>query len=327
MNIIEITEKFPTELHAVKYFEQFRWKKQIVCPYCESTKVSKRTKDYRYKCYDCNKTFSVTVNTYLHNTRLNLKQWLIAFSIISDAKKGLSALQLMRNLNISYPTSLSMYHKIRELMSIENEDVKLRDITEMDETFVGGKPRKQANPECLPQKKRKDLDEKIKELQKEGFDIKKGSRNVACDINIKRGRGSQKQTPVVGIVQRDGMVVAEIMKHLTYENLKDMVNRYVDKKNSVLITDNYSGYNKFNKIIEHIKIDHQQMYSYKGINSNTIESFWAIIKRQIIGQHHSVSAKHLPKYVAETVFKFNNRKEDDMFETLVRLSMLENSAN
>ena len=75
------------------------------------------------------------------------------------------------------------------------------------------------------------------------------------------------------------------------------------------------------KIIDHIKIDHSMMYSYKGVNSNTIESFWAIIERQIVGQHHHVDLKYLEKYVAETVFKFNNRKDDDMFETLVYNAM------
>jgi IS1 family transposase len=217
-----------------------------------------------------------------------------------------------------------MYHSIRDLMSIENDKVELSDVVEMDETYVGGKPRHQSNPNCLPQQKQDKLDKKIKDLTKEGFKIKKGSRHVACAVDVKRGRGTKK-IPVVGIVQRDGDVVAEVMRHTTYENLKEMLNKYVDKKDSVLITDDYKSYNKFNKIIEHVTIDHKEMYSYKGLNTNTIESFWAFIKRQIIGQHHHVSAKYLPKYVAETVFKFNNRGEEEgtMFEKLVKNAMLD----
>lgn len=99
-----------------------------------------------------------------------------------------------------------------------------------------------------------------------------------------------------------------------------MVKKYVKESKVMMITDEYSSYRKFNKIIEHVTIDHKRMFSYRGLNTNTIESFWAIMKRQIIGQHHSVSAKHLPKYIAEMVFKFNNRKKDDMFETLVKFS-------
>lgn len=322
MNIIEITEKFPEEIDAIRYFERKRFGKKNKCAYCGSEKLSKRTKDLRFKCYDCNKTSFVTVGTHLHSTNMELKKWMFAFSIISDAKKGLSAMQLQRNLNISYPTAFKMYHTIRELMMIENKEMEeLDEVVEMDETYIGGKPRKQANNECLPQKKRVQLDKRLKELKDEGFEIKKGSRKVACDVDVKRGRGTKK-IPVVGIVERNGNVVAEVMKNLTYKNLSDMVLKYVDEDDSVLITDEYSGYNKINKIIEHVKIDHQKMYSYRGLNTNTIESFWAIIKRQIIGQHHHVSLKHLPKYVAETVFKYNNRNDDDMFVTLVKNSML-----
>lgn len=323
MNIIEISEKFPDELDAVKYFERKRWGKKARCPYCDSTNLSKRQEDLRTKCYDCNRTGFVTVGTHLHSSNMDLKKWMFAFSIVTDAKKGLSALQLQRNLSISYPTAFKMYHTIRELMAIENKGIEeLDEVVEMDETFIGGKPRKGADTKCLPKKRQKIYDERIAELKKEGFRFKTGNRNVACDTDVKRGRGTKK-IPVVGIVERDGNVVAEVMRTLSHDNLKKMVEKYVDEDDAVLITDDYRGYSRMDKIIEHIKIDHQKMYSYRGINTNSIESFWAIIKRQIIGQHHQVSTKHLPKYVAEAVFKYNNRNDDDMFETLVINSMKE----
>ena len=78
---------------------------------------------------------------------------------------------------------------------------------------------------------------------------------------------------------------------------------------------------KLAKIIDGIVIDHSKMYSYKGLNTNSIESFWAIIKRQIMGHHHHVSPEYLNNYVQESVFKYNNRKDDDMFETLVKYAM------
>lgn len=320
MNIIEISEKFPTELDAVKYFEKLRWGETPVCAYCGSARLSKRGKDLRFKCYECGKSTSVTVDTALHSTNMGLKKWLFAFSIICDAKKGLSALQLQRNLNISYPTALKMYHKMRDLMSIENDTIKLDDIVEIDEMYVGGKPRKfndgQTNKPfkgtSIPK-----LDERIKELKEVGVKFKRGKGNPAKSaLNPKRGRGTSK-IPVVGIVERNGDVVAEVTQNVTAKQLKDMVQKYVDTDDAVLISDEYSGYSKMDAIIEHVKIDHQKLYSYKGINTNSIESFWAIIKRQIIGQHHQVSLKYLPKYVAEAVFKYNNRKVDDMFETLV----------
>lgn len=120
-------------------------------------------------------------------------------------------------------------------------------------------------------------------------------------------------------MERNGNVVAEVMKTLSYDNLKKMVQKYVDEEESVLITDTYAGYNSMKKIIEHIKVDHQRFYSYKGVNSNTIESFWAIVERGIMGQYHSVSPKMLPKYVAEFVYKYNNREDTAvMFDELLK---------
>lgn len=320
MNIVEISEKFPTELDAVKYFEEIRWGEKPICAYCGSIKLSKRGKDLRFKCYDCGKSTSVTVDTALHSTNMSLKKWMFAFSIVCDAKKGLSALQLQRNLNVSYPTALNMYHKMRNLMSIENDSIELEGIVEMDEMYVGGKPRKFNNGETnkpLVKTSIPELDERIDELKEVGIKFKRGKGNPAKSAeNPKRGRGTSK-IPVIGIVQRNGDVVAQVSKHVTAKQLKDMVQKYVDTDESVLISDEYRGYSRMDEIIEHVKIDHQRLYSYKGINTNSIESFWAIIRRQIIGQHHQVSLKHLPKYVAEAVFKYNNRKEDDMFETLV----------
>ena len=324
MNLVEIINRFPTEIDAIKYFESIRWKKGIKCPYCYSEKIGSRNIDNRWHCKECKKTFFVTTKTNLNRTHISLRTWLMSFALITDAKKGVSALQLKRNLGLNYETAFNMEHKIRDLMSIENKEIKLKGVVEMDETYVGGKPRKFADYSCFRKNERKELDDILDNLTEKGFKIKEGSRKVVCDKKIKRGRGSEKKTPVTGIVSRDGEVVAEVMKHLTSDDLKAMILKYVNTNKSVLFTDDFKGYNKkIDNIIEHVKIDHHKMFSYRGINTNTIESFWAFIKRQIMGQHHHVSVKYLPKYVAETVFKFNNRNKDDMFETLLELSMLE----
>lgn len=318
MNILQINNRFPDELSAVQYFEGVRWQGKIVCPYCSSKDKSKRNKDMRFHCKSCRKSYSVTTGTKLHNTRLPLKTWLYSFSIVTDAKKGVSALQLQRNIGVSYPTAHKMYMKIRGLMY--EAPNKLQDVVEMDETFIGGKPRKFPNPNCLKPKQREKLNERVSELKKQGFQFKKGTRKVACAVDVKRGRGTKK-IPVVGIVQRNGDVVAQVMRSLTAENLSEMVSKHVDLKDTVIVTDSYRGYNKLHQIIEHVKIDHQKMYSYNGVNTNTIESFWAVVERGIMGTYHQVSPKYLPKYVQEFVFKWNNRKKDDMFETLAENAM------
>ena len=118
--------------------------------------------------------------------------------------------------------------------------------------------------------------------------------------------------------------MAQVIKNTKFPELRKLIDRQVKKnrKKTVLITDEGRGNLEFKKIMNQIVIEHKKMYSYKGLNSNTIESFWAIIERQIKGQHHHVDIEYLDRYVAETVFKFNNRKKDDMFETLVKFSML-----
>ncbi len=326
MNLIEITQKFPTELDCIIYAEKIRYGKKTKCAYCNSTNLSKRNKDYRHLCKDCNKSSSVTVNTPLQGTRVPLQTWFFAISVITDAKKGMSALQLKRNISVSYPTAFNMYHKLRELMAHENKQLKELDgIVEMDETYIGGKPRKFNDGTSIPpahKLKLPEMDDRISELKEAGVKFGRGKGNRAKpDIKPKRGRGSDK-IPVVGIVERNGNVVSEVMRDLTYSNLKDMVKKYVKEENAVLVTDEYSGYNSMKKIIEHIKIDHSKLYSYRGVNTNSIESFWAIIERGIMGQYHSVSPKMLPNYVAEFVYKYNNRNDNKaMFHELLEKTL------
>lgn len=322
MNLIEIADKFPTPFHTIQFFEKYRWAKGVTCPHCSSVSISPRQADDRFKCRDCRRGFSVTTLTYLHQTHIPLRTWLFAFAVIADAKKGLSALQLHRNIGVSYDTAFYMYHNIRDMMA--EEKVKLlEDVIEMDETYVGGKPRKPNVKKELTEEGKTYLINRTKEVKKLGFDLrnKKGGNPAKVDLDTKRGRGSQKLTPVTGIVQRDGAVIAEVMDSLGAKKLEALVKKHVELADSLLVTDTYKGYARMKKIIEHIQIDHSKLYSYNGVNTNTIESFWAIVERGIFGQYHHTSLKYLPKYIVEFCFKYNNRNFDDMFETLVKASM------
>jgi transposase-like protein len=324
MNLIEITNKFPTELDAVKYFERFRWGKKPACPYCGSLGVGNRNKDMRFHCKDCFKSFSVTTGTKLHNTRLSLRLWLFAFAVISDAKKGVSAKQLERNLGVHYETAWTMYHKIRDIMTIENNEIMLDDIIEMDTTQIDRDMRKcQAEKKGTPSKI-PELDREISKYNQQGFKFKEGKYKKPCKVGKQKPGLGASDLKIGGVVEREGNVIAYVVKNTGFVELKKIIDKHVKKckKETVLLTDEASGSKKFKAIMNHIIIDHSKMYSYRGLNTNTIESFWAIIQRQIIGQHHHVNIEYLDKYVAEVVFKFNNRKNDDMFVTLVRLSML-----
>ena len=321
MNLYEIGQKFSTPQSVYDYLEKVRWSDKVRCVHCNNLKVTGRYDDFTYHCSKCRKRFSVITNSYLHNTRLPLQKWLLAFAVIADAKKGMSALQLKRNIDVSYQTAFNMAHKIRDMMAIEQIEM-LDNVVEMDESFIGGKPRKPNIKSYLTEIGKQYLVKRTNEVINQGFDLSRKKGNPAqVNLNTKRGRGSQKQIPVAGIVQRDGAVVAEVMNSLGAKKLEALVQKYVNTADSLLITDQYKGYSKMKLLIEHIKIDHSKLYSYNGVNTNTIESFWAIVERGIMGQYHHVTLKYLPKYVVEFCFKYNNRNYDDMFDTLVKVAI------
>jgi len=315
MNLIELRNNLPTELDCIEYAENIRWPKGVKCVYCESKKLGERNADYRYHCKDCQKSFSVKTKTVLHDSRLPLSTWFSAISVITDAKKGMSAKQLERNIGVSYETAWTMYHKLRDLMEWEApEPDELKGVVEMDETYIGGKPRRMGKS-LNALKKIPKLDAEIKELKERGHSFRRLRGNSAKPTERK---GMAAKTRVTGIVQRNGSVIAEVMRSISQDEIKDMVKKYVDEDKAVLITDQSNLYARINKVIDHIAIDHSRLYSYRGVNTNSIESFWAIIKRGLIGQYHRVSPKYLPQYISEFVFKYNNRKEDEyMFEVLV----------
>ncbi|MDA0780660.1 MAG: IS1595 family transposase [Rickettsiales bacterium] len=280
MNIIQVSRQFPTQESCIKHLEVARWRGVPTCPYCKSENTNPLTKEMRHHCNGCRKSFSVTVGTIFHDTRLPLQKWFLAISLILNAKKGISARQLARDLEVNKDTAWSMDMRIREAMKDDGQ--MLTGIIEMDETYVGGKPRKS---------NKKDDD----------------------DLNppSKRGRGTKK-TPVVGMVERKGNVKASKAdkNSLKSKDLNELIRKNINAKGSVLLTDEYRGYNKAHTILKHYRINHQSGYVNGQIHTNTIESFWAILKRGIIGQFHKVSAKHLDKYLNEFCYRYNNRKQD-----------------
>jgi len=214
MNIIEVFRKFPTQKKCIQYLEKMRWGKTPVCPYCGSSNTFPRPKDLRHHCNGCCKSFSVTIGTIFFDTRLPMQKWFLAISLILNAKKGISARQLGRDLEVNKDTAWSMAMRIRNAMKEGGE--LLRGIVEMDETYVGGKPRKE-------RKSDDDKDDKNDDLPK-------------------RGRGTKK-VPVIGMVEREGKVKTHMATKFTLKakDLQKLVRKSLDTVNSVLITDEYKG--------------------------------------------------------------------------------------
>jgi transposase-like protein len=212
----------------------------------------------------------------MQGSHITLRQWVQAFYSMCSHKKGVSALQLQRNLGLgSYKSAWHLAHRIRAAMRQEPLAGMLKGIIEVDETYVGGKPRK-------------------------------------GDGKHKRGRGTEK-TPVLAIVQRNGKAVSKPIDVVNSANLKSAVNEVVSRQSTIMSDDCHSycgigkGFDGGHKSVNHSAGE----YANGDITTNTVESYFALLKRGIHGVFHHISKKHLHRYCDEFACRWNNRDVND----------------
>jgi transposase-like protein len=295
MTIAQFEARFPEgdDEACLRYLVARRWPEGVRCPRCGNAEIydASSYKPFHWQCVQCSEAgpyrFSALVGTIFENTKKPLRDWFRVAHFMFASKKGMSALQIQRMMGFgSYETAHSMCHKIRA--ALIQPETKLGGIVEVDETFIGGKA-------------------KNKHYGKGRGEPGRG------------GLGSGK-VPVVGAVTRKGNVVARVLKSVTRDELSKFVTETVSEKVSLLVTDQWIGYHGLrqvygdrHQIIRHA--DHE--YVVGAVHTNTIEGFWSIFKRGVVGTFHKVSAKYLPLYVAEFQFRYNNRMNPDMFETAI----------
>lgn len=298
MNTFTIARKFAEQKDCIEYLETLRWGKgkQAKCMYCGSTNTVKLKKELRHHCNKCKRNFSVMVGTIFEDARLPLPKFFMLTALMLDARKGVSSMQLSRNLEISYKSA--WYGAMRVRCAMVETITDMEGIVEADEAYVGGKPRKR---------------------NRSGD----GEANLS-DINtnpekIKRGRGTKK-VPVAGFVERDGRVVTKVMERLTSRELFAMLKKYVNEDRTVVVTDEYKGYDKFDEVVQHLVVKHSAKEYVRGeAHTNTIEGFWSIVKNGLRGQYHVLSKKYLPFYLAEFAYKYNRRNAQRIqFEAFMR---------
>ncbi len=286
MNLIDINKKFNSQAKCLSYLEKLRWGKTVTCTKCGSDNTVRiKPQAGRHHCNNCKTTFSVLVDTIFENTRLPLTKWFMVIGLMLNAKKGIAAAQIMRDTGITYKTA--WYAAMRVRCGMIDNCKSLQNIVEMDEAYVGGRPRK-----------------------------KQPASNKPTLINVvnKRGRGTRK-TPVVGIVERDGDVVLKVIEKLTSRNLVAMLKENVKTDNAILITDEFKSYKKMDDLIEHLVINHKKEYSKGIVHTNTIEGFWSIVKNSIRGQYIALSKKYLPFYLVQAQYVYNLRNDEgNLFE-------------
>ena len=291
MTISQWEAAFPTDDACKAYLVTNRWPGGVVCPRCGNPEVGEHgTRAFNWQCYACSAKgtsyrFSVLVGTIFENTKYPMREWFRVIHMMLTAKKGISALQVHRTIGTgSYQTAWSMCHRIRAAL-IDKDFRKLIGIVEIDETYIGGKDKNKH------------------------WDKKSHSHG---------GEGSEKFI-VIGAVQRKGSVVARVIENTKTETFERFVREMVSTDVSLLNTDEHSGYRRLSPDYPHHAVRHQaKNYVVGAIHTNTIEGFWSLLKRGIMGTFHKVSRKYLPLYVAEFEFRYNNRENADIFGAAVR---------
>jgi hypothetical protein len=273
-SILELIENFPTEQSCIDHLEAVRWGGVVVSPFDSNSKVYK-CKGNKYKCKNTGLYFNVRTATIFDNTKLPLKKWFMAIFLIANHKKGISSHQLGRDLNITQKSSWFVLHRIRYAFDHVNFKAKFEEITEADETFIGGK------------EKNKHRDKKT---------------------NGTQGRSVENKAAVAGVLERkSGMVVAKKVADTSAESLHPIVVSHI-KEGATLMTDEWTGYNGLKQIYEHHIVRHGEKQYVDGLcHTNNLEGFWSLLKRGIVGIYHSTSKKHLQQYLDEFVFRYNTR--------------------
>jgi transposase-like protein len=278
--------KFQDPIEAATYLESIRWPDGPVCPHCGESErkpypLKSKTRKL-YKCAACRKQYTVTVGTIFEGSHIPLNKWLLAFYLLCSSKKGMSAHQLHRMLGVTYKSAWFMAHRIRYSMEQPPFARPLTGTVEADETYVGGKVRR-------------DNIKRFKPLDP-----------MKPDKRKQTGRGAGK-TPVMVLVERGGQARSFRMASVTADALGGAIRRHVARE-AHLRTDAFGSYKRVGKeYASHETVDHNFEYVRGDAHTNTAESYFAILKRGVNGTYHHVSEAHLPRYLAEFDFRYNNR--------------------
>lgn len=259
---------------AVDHFTAIRWRNGEFCPHCGHDKVYRLTDRNRYKCAACKTHFSILVGTIFENTKLPLRVWFGAIWLITNHPKGIASTTLARDLGITQKSAWFILHRLRHAARTKSFNKPLDGVVEVDETFVGGK----------------------------------AHNRHADKRDGKPGPTASGKAVVVGAVERNGDVVARVVPDVSAQTLTGFVRETVSPNARLVVTDQWTGYRNLRKEYRHAVVNHSQDEWVRGnAHTQTIESVWALLKRQIIGIHHWVSKKHLERYVTEMTWRMNRR--------------------
>jgi len=288
-SLLQVLDYFKNEETCITYLANSRWGETPACPHCGHVGAYVTNRGFKCKAKECGKKFTVTTGTIFENTKISLRTWFAAMYLCTAHKKGVSSLQLSRDLNITQKTAWFLLHRIREML-LSNQSEHLTGPVEIDETYVGGSIKNKSN------KKRKQLRDS--------------------------GEVWAKKTSVIAMVQRDGEVRTTVVKanSVKYSDVLPLIRANV-AEDALIITDSATMYSSLKHDYKHETVNHVQKEYVRGaMHTNTIEGFFSHLKRGIVGVYHSISPKHLNRYCDEFAYRYNTRKITDVnrFEDAIK---------
>lgn len=272
---------FHNEEAAIRYLESLIWPNGAYCPHCGGVErlnrlSGKSVRPGLWKCYQCRKQFTVKIGTVFESSHVPVHKWLQAAYLMASSKKGISAHQMHRILEVNYRTAWFMEHRLREAMRV----LKIEPMggegkaVEADETYLGG-------------------------LEK----------NKHAKDRKHQGRGATGKEAVFSLVERGGKVRSHHVRHVTAENLAPILNEQLHAA-SRLMTDEARVYGPLGRsFAEHHAVNHGIGEYVRGdVHTNTIEGYFSIFKRGMKGVYQHCSADHLKRYLCEFDFRYNHRE-------------------
>jgi transposase-like protein len=281
-NLVQLFTYFKDEQTCRNYLETIRWNGNITCPFegCKHDKVHKFKDGKVYRCAKCKKDFSIKVGTIFEDSKISLQKWFACIYIVTSHKKGISSIQLGKDIGVTQKTAWYMLHRVRFTFGFNVNAEKLSGTCEADESFMGGA---EAN--------------KHKHKRTEGT----------------QGRSVKTKSAVAGVISRGGELRAKKINDTSAYNLRQFINKNV-AFGSKLMTDEWGGYTGLAQAFQHKIVKHNEGEYVSGeAHTNTLEGFWSLLKRGVNGIYHSISAKHLQQYIDEFVFRYNTRNMTESY--------------